>query len=150
VLLHLCQPTEPRLEELGRVRPNGGMMYLGVDEFQSSLSRTRATQEEPRRFLKLPKSSKKKKKKFVLASQVNYSTSSSNTMNCSVASCNITNYSVVSCNAASTITIVSRPPSLQRPIRHHYNVTTWSTMNCSAATAMMRLLHCQLSCYRTS
>jgi hypothetical protein len=25
------------------VRPNGGVMYLGVDEFQSSFSRARAT-----------------------------------------------------------------------------------------------------------
>lgn len=32
MLLHLCQSIESRSEELGRTRPNGGMMYLGVDE----------------------------------------------------------------------------------------------------------------------
>jgi hypothetical protein len=32
-MLHLCQPIEPRLEELGKARPNGGVTYLGVDEF---------------------------------------------------------------------------------------------------------------------
>jgi len=32
VLLHLCQPIEPRLEELGKTRPNGGVTYPGVDE----------------------------------------------------------------------------------------------------------------------
>jgi hypothetical protein len=47
VLLHLCQPTKPGLEELGRMRPNGGVMYLRVDEFQSSLSHACVTQEEP-------------------------------------------------------------------------------------------------------
>jgi hypothetical protein len=32
VLLHLCQPIEPGLVELGRVRPNGGVTYLGTNE----------------------------------------------------------------------------------------------------------------------
>jgi len=27
-MLHFCQPTELRSEELGKVRPNEGMMYL--------------------------------------------------------------------------------------------------------------------------
>jgi len=32
VLLHFCQPTELKLKELGRARPNRGAMYLGVDK----------------------------------------------------------------------------------------------------------------------
>ncbi len=32
MLLHLCQPSEPGSEELGRMRPNGGVMYLGTNE----------------------------------------------------------------------------------------------------------------------
>jgi len=31
VLLHLYQPIESGLEELGKVRPNEGMMYLGAN-----------------------------------------------------------------------------------------------------------------------
>ncbi len=30
--LHFYQPTEPGLEELGRIKPNGAMMYLGANE----------------------------------------------------------------------------------------------------------------------
>jgi len=32
MLLHLCQPTEPGWEELGKAKPNGGMTYLRTDE----------------------------------------------------------------------------------------------------------------------
>jgi len=32
VLLHLCQPTEPGWEELGKAKPNGGVTYLRADE----------------------------------------------------------------------------------------------------------------------
>lgn len=32
MLLHLYQPTEPGLEELGRARPNGGTTYPGTNE----------------------------------------------------------------------------------------------------------------------
>ncbi len=38
MLLHLYQPTELGLEELERARPNGGVTYLGANEFQSSFS----------------------------------------------------------------------------------------------------------------
>ncbi len=31
-MLHLCQPTKLGLEELGKVRPNGGVTYLGTNE----------------------------------------------------------------------------------------------------------------------
>ncbi len=37
MLLHLCQPAEPRLEELGRAKPNGGVTFLGVDEVSNLL-----------------------------------------------------------------------------------------------------------------
>jgi hypothetical protein len=32
VLLHLYQPIEPGLEELGKARPNGGVIYPGANE----------------------------------------------------------------------------------------------------------------------
>ncbi len=32
MLLHLCQPTKPGSEKLGRTRPNGGVTYFGIDE----------------------------------------------------------------------------------------------------------------------
>jgi hypothetical protein len=32
VFLHLYQPIESGLEEMGKARPNGGMIYLGADE----------------------------------------------------------------------------------------------------------------------
>jgi hypothetical protein len=32
VLLHFCQPIEPRSKELGRMKPNGGVMYPGTYE----------------------------------------------------------------------------------------------------------------------
>jgi hypothetical protein len=32
VLLHLDQPTKPRMEELGRARTNGGVTYPIADE----------------------------------------------------------------------------------------------------------------------
>jgi len=44
VLLHLCQPTELGSKKLGRVKPNGGVTYLGVDNFFLSQKKT---QEEP-------------------------------------------------------------------------------------------------------
>jgi hypothetical protein len=37
-MLHLYQPTKGGTEELERMRPNGAVKYLGVDQFQSSLS----------------------------------------------------------------------------------------------------------------
>ncbi len=32
MLLHLCHPKEFGSKEMGRVKPNGGVMYPGVDE----------------------------------------------------------------------------------------------------------------------
>ncbi len=32
MLLHLFQPIESRLKELGKARPNGKVMYLGANE----------------------------------------------------------------------------------------------------------------------
>ncbi len=37
MLLHLCQPIESRSEELGRVRPNGGVTYPRTDEVSKRL-----------------------------------------------------------------------------------------------------------------
>ncbi len=38
MLLHLYQPTEPGMEELGRTKPNGELMYPGKDKQILSLS----------------------------------------------------------------------------------------------------------------
>jgi len=38
VLLHFCQPIEPGLEEMGKARPNGGVMYPGKVFFSFFLS----------------------------------------------------------------------------------------------------------------
>jgi hypothetical protein len=32
VLLHLCQPIEPGIEELGKAKPNAGVMYPRTDQ----------------------------------------------------------------------------------------------------------------------
>ncbi len=55
MLLHLCQPTESGMEEQGRAKPNGGVMYLRIDEQIFSLSFFLScveTQEEAKKALK--------------------------------------------------------------------------------------------------
>ncbi len=50
MLLHLCQPTKPGWEELGKAKPNGGVTYPRIDEvfffFFLSLAETQEEAEE--------------------------------------------------------------------------------------------------------
>ncbi len=64
MLLHFCQPTKLGSKELGRVKPNGGMIYLRevFFFFFFSLSPLFLTQRpSPRKLLKLPEANQKQK-----------------------------------------------------------------------------------------
>jgi hypothetical protein len=77
MLLNLCQPTKPGTEELGKTRPNGGVMYPGANEqiIFLSLSLSCAHASTSKTFgARCSVKQEKKKKKFAICNVASYGT----------------------------------------------------------------------------